>query len=102
MLVGHGGDETLAETLPAVVRADGQKENVAVPADGGEPDQTIDAPVEVEIDRRTPVGVLEEPAPLPEHTLFTADALFQLPGLVGVFVVTEADNPPLDVDAHYR
>src|SRR5699024_7171229 len=99
VLVGDGGDEALAEPLATMGHIDGQKEHVAVAADGRETDELLIAR-EDEMDGRSAVGVGEEAAALFEHPLLTADALFQLPRGVEMLVTAGPDDAIRDIDTH--
>lgn len=101
VLVGDGGDEALAEPLATMGHVDGQKEHVAVAADGREANELL-LTGEDEIDGRSAIGVGEEAAALFEHPLLAADALFQLPRGVEMLVIAGLDDTIRDIDTHRR
>ena len=77
VLLGDVGDESLGVAATAVVRVDGEKEDVPVLTDGRERDQLVACDEEVR--RRPPVRVDEEAAPLSEDSFGGPDPLFELP-----------------------
>ena len=100
--VGDASDEALAEAVAAVIRCDGEKQDVAVVSNGGEADQLFSGPVDVDEHLRASVGVVEEAASLSEYAVGLADQLLEFPGGVRVVVAPPVDDVGFDVDAHWR
>jgi hypothetical protein len=102
VILGYVRDEPLAESLAAIVVLDREEQNVAVASHRREADKLfLPAAVEVEIDCRATVGVLEEAPALSEDAVVLANGLLEVPGDLDVAVLARAHLTPLHVNAHY-
>jgi hypothetical protein len=95
------GDEPFPEPLSPVIVVDGEKEDVSVAADGGEPDEPVVGPVDVQVTLRAAIGAGKEVLALSENPLGAPDALLELPDSFHVVVAPRPDLLALDVDTHY-